>query len=89
MERPTLLEIQDQRDADDLYHCLEKCVIPMYYDRDHDGLPRAWIARMKLAIRTLGLRFNAYWMVMDYVRHCYLPAVVASLCNQPLTRGPS
>ena len=42
-------------------------VIPLYYDRDRDGLPRAWIARMKRAIRTLGWRFSADRMVMDYV----------------------
>ena len=42
-------------------------VIPLYYDRDRDGLPREWIARMKRAIRTLGWRFSADRMVMDYV----------------------
>jgi starch phosphorylase len=74
-------EVQDQRDAADLYDCLEKCVIPLYYDRDADGLPRAWIARMKRAIRTLGWRFNADRMVMDYVRHCYLPAAGGLSCS--------
>jgi len=34
-------------------------VIPLYYDRDRDGLPRGWIKRMKRTIRTLGWRFNA------------------------------
>jgi starch phosphorylase len=67
-------EIQDVRDAEALYHTLEREVIPLYYDRDHDGLPRGWIARMKRGIRTLGWRFNADRMVMDYVRECYLPA---------------
>ena len=42
-------------------------MIPLYYDRDRDGLPRGWIARMKRAIRTLGWRFSADRMVMDYV----------------------
>src|SRR5262249_1978269 len=49
-------------------------VIPLYYDRDRDGLPRGWIARMKKAIRSLGWRFNADRMVMDYVTKCYIPA---------------
>ena len=49
-------------------------VIPLYYARDDRGLPRAWIARMKSAIRTLGWRFNADRMVKDYVTHCYVPA---------------
>jgi starch phosphorylase len=67
-------EVQDERDVEALYRVLEQEVIPLYYDRDFDGLPRAWIARMKHAIRTLGWRFNSDRMVMDYVRHCYLPA---------------
>jgi starch phosphorylase len=67
-------EVQDRRDAATLYQTLEEEVIPLYYDRDYQGLPRAWIARMKRAIRTLGWRFNADRMVMDYVRQCYLPA---------------
>src|SRR5205823_4543930 len=66
--------IQDERDAAALYEVLEKKVIPLYYDRDFDGLPRAWIHRMKRAIRTLGWRFNADRMVMDYLQHCYVPA---------------
>ena len=41
---------------------------------DRDGLPRAWIARMKRAIRTLGWRFSADRMVMDYALKCYVPA---------------
>ena len=49
-------------------------VVPMYYDRDRDGLPREWIARMKRAIRTLGWRFSAHRMVMDYVMKSYIPA---------------
>lgn len=67
-------EIQDARDADALYHVLRWEVIPMFYERDRAGLPRAWIARMKNAIASLGWRFNADRMVMDYVRHSYVPA---------------
>jgi starch phosphorylase len=67
-------EVQDRHDAAALFQTLEQEVIPLYFDRDYQGLPRAWIARMKRAIRTLGWRFNADRMVMDYVRLCYLPA---------------
>jgi glycogen phosphorylase len=49
-------------------------VIPLYYDRDRDGLPRRWIARMKRAIRILGWRFSADRMVTDYVLKAYVPA---------------
>jgi starch phosphorylase len=67
-------DVQDERDANDLYRTLEQEVIPLYYERDADGLPVNWIARMKRAMRTLGWRFNADRMVMDYVLGCYLPA---------------
>ena len=73
--------VQDPRDAEDLYRTLEDQVIPLYYDLDPSGLPRAWIARMKRSIRTLGWRFNADRMVMDYVRHCYLPAAGGLSCR--------
>jgi starch phosphorylase len=67
-------ELQDRRDAEALYRTLREEVIPLYYERSHDGLPHAWIKRMKRSIRTLGWRFNADRMVMDYVQKCYLPA---------------
>ena len=74
-------EVQDQRDGADLYRVLEEVVIPLYYQRDRDGLPRAWISRMKRAIRTLGWRFNASRMVMDYVREGYLTAAGGLSCD--------
>jgi starch phosphorylase len=74
-------EIQDGRDAEALYRALEDEVIPLFYQRDADGLPRGWIRRMKRAIRTLGWRFNADRMVMDYVRQCYLPAAGGLSCS--------
>ena len=64
----------DSRDREDLYRALREEVIPLYYQRDHDGLPRGWIKRMKRTIRTLGWRFNADRMVMDYALKCYVPA---------------
>ncbi len=69
-----LSDVHDRFDADSLYHVLEEEVIPLFYNRDQDGLPVAWIARMKAAIRTLGWRFNADRMVRDYVEKCYIPA---------------
>jgi starch phosphorylase len=73
-ETHTSVEVQDFRDGDSLFRTLRDDVIPRYYDRDQDGLPRRWIAMMKRAIRTLGWRFSADRMMMDYVRHCYIPA---------------
>jgi starch phosphorylase len=68
------MDVHDNRDGDELYRALREEVIPLYYQRDNDGLPRGWIKRMKRAIRTLGWRFNADRMVMDYTLKCYIPA---------------
>jgi starch phosphorylase len=68
------MNVHDTRDGEDLYRTLREQVIPLYYQRDRDGLPRGWIKRMKRTIRTLGWRFNANRMVMDYTQKCYIPA---------------
>ncbi len=68
------LDVHDSRDGEDLYRVLRDELIPLYYNRDRDGLPRGWIKRMKRTIRTLGWRFNADRMVMDYTLKCYVPA---------------
>jgi starch phosphorylase len=74
-------DVQDQRDNESLMRVLREQVIPLYYERDHDGLPHGWIGRMKRSIRTLGWRFNADRMVMDYVRQCYVPAAGGTSCE--------
>jgi len=68
------MDVHDSRDGEDLYRAMKDELIPLYYQRDRDGLPREWIKRMKRTIRTLGWRFNADRMVMDYTRKCYVPA---------------
>ena len=68
------MELHDARDGENLYRALHDELIPLYYQRDVDGLPRGWIKRMKRTIRTLGWRFNADRMVMDYTQKCYIPA---------------
>jgi starch phosphorylase len=68
------MNIHDARDAEDLHRTLQEEVIPLFYQRDRDGLPRGWIKRMKRTIRTLGWRFNADRMVIDYAQKCYVPA---------------
>ncbi|HEX5757776.1 MAG TPA: alpha-glucan family phosphorylase [Thermoanaerobaculia bacterium] len=72
---------QDRRDAAALFEVLETQVVPLYYARDEEGVPRGWIARVKRAIRTLAWRYNADRMVQDYVAQCYLPAAGASTCR--------
>ena len=73
-ETHTSPEVHDCRDGAALLATLRDIVIPLYYERDRDGLPREWIARMKRAIRTLGWRFSADRMVTDYVLKAYIPA---------------
>jgi starch phosphorylase len=78
-------EIQDARDAADLLKVLRNEVLPLYYDRDRDDLPQEWVKRMKRAVRTLGWRFNADRMVMDYVTHSYVPAAGGLSCDMSQT----
>jgi len=73
--------VQDARDAQSLLEVLRDQVIPEYYSRDHDDLPQGWIRRMKRAVRTLGWRFNADRMVMDYVQSAYIPAAGGLSCS--------
>ena len=68
------MDVHDSRDGEELYRVLRDELIPLFYQRDRDGLPRGWIKRMKRTIRTLGWRFNADRMVMDYTLKCYIPA---------------
>ena len=79
-------DIHDARDGQDLYRVLREEVIPLYYLRDRDGLPRGWIKRMKRTIRTLGWRFNANRMVMDYALKCYVPAAGGTSSDMSQTR---
>jgi glycogen phosphorylase len=66
--------VHDSRDGEELYRVLRDELIPLFYQRDKDGLPQGWITRMKRTIRTLGFRFSADRMVMDYTKKCYVPA---------------
>lgn len=74
-------KITDDRDGENLYRVLEQEVIPLYYDRDIDGLPRHWIKRMMNSIGSLAWRFSADRMVADYVRTTYLPAAGGVSCD--------
>jgi starch phosphorylase len=74
----TNIEIQDRRDAESFRDVLENTVIPLYYKRDEDDTPQEWIKMMKNGVRTLGWRFSADRMVIDYVTKAYLDAAGAS-----------
>ncbi len=66
--------VQDERDYAALMDVLEQQVVPLFYDRAADGVPQGWIERMKQSLLTLGWRFSADRMVMDYTTGAYLPA---------------
>jgi starch phosphorylase len=74
-------DVTDRRDAELLYAALEEQVVPTFYDRDMDGLPRKWIRMMMNSIATLAWRFSAHRMVMDYTRVCYVPAAGGLSCE--------
>ncbi|MGI8914012.1 MAG: alpha-glucan family phosphorylase [Chloroflexota bacterium] len=68
------LEQQDRIEADALYHLLEVDVRPLFYQRGNDRLPRAWIAKVKAAIRAICPEFNTQRMVQEYATRGYQPA---------------
>ncbi|HET6892623.1 MAG TPA: alpha-glucan family phosphorylase [Pyrinomonadaceae bacterium] len=61
----------DAGDAESLYHVLEQQVVPLYYERDEDGLPHKWISMMKRSIVTLVPQFNSNRMVREYADLIY------------------
>jgi starch phosphorylase len=65
----------DAADASALYRLLEEEVVPAFYDRDPQGIPRRWLAITKEAIRTTAPRFSATRMVKEYVERMYAPAM--------------
>jgi len=64
---------QDARHAHALYDLLEQQVIPLFHERDGDGIPRRWLAMVKRSLRTNGPRFSAARMVEEYAGRIYPP----------------
>ncbi len=67
-------EFQDDLESRTLYDMLEKDVIPLFYERGADGLPRRWITMMKRSLYRLCPVFNTHRMVEEYWDRFYLPA---------------
>jgi starch phosphorylase len=65
---------QDAADADALYRVLENEVVPLFYKRDADDVPRGWVRVMKEAIRTAVPVFCTRRMVKQYTERFYVPA---------------
>jgi starch phosphorylase len=65
---------QDAVESSALYDLLESDVVPLFYGRAADGLPRAWIARMKRSMRLLTPVFSTNRMLWEYAERYYVPA---------------
>jgi starch phosphorylase len=63
----------DAAEAEALYDLLEREVIPEFYSRNSEGIPTAWVARMRQSMATLTPRFSADRAVRDYAEQHYLP----------------
>ena len=64
-------QAQDERDTAELHRVLDEEVVPEFYDRSGDGLPEAWLTRIKSSLRTLGPRFCAARMLREYAEGPY------------------
>jgi glycogen phosphorylase len=68
-------EEADAADAESLYRLLEEEIVPLYYDRDAQDVPRGWVERMRHALRVAGAHFTADRMVKAYTTDYYVPAL--------------
>ncbi|MBX9626648.1 MAG: alpha-glucan family phosphorylase [Gemmataceae bacterium] len=73
-EEYTDLNYQDEVESRALYELVEKEIVPLFYTRGADGLPRGWIRRMKRSVSTLVPVFNTNRMVEEYTERCYAPS---------------
>ncbi|NTW36651.1 MAG: glycosyltransferase family 1 protein, partial [Syntrophobacteraceae bacterium] len=69
-------DYQDQVESKAVYDLLEREIIPLFYERGLDGLPRGWIGMMKKSMRTLCPVFNSNRMVEEYTDRCYMAAAL-------------
>ncbi|HYX12483.1 MAG TPA: alpha-glucan family phosphorylase, partial [Candidatus Acidoferrum sp.] len=68
---------QDWADAQDLYRIFENEVVPNWYDRDRNGLPRAWVALMRESMASTVWAFSTTRMLHEYTEQMYLPAAAS------------
>jgi len=68
-------ETVDAADAAALYRILEEDVVPTFYDRDPQGIPRRWLAIVRQAMISVAPRFSARRMVREYAEDMYMPAM--------------
>ena len=73
---PTNTPEQDHHDVDQLYRLLEQETVPLFYQRDRDGIPRGWLQMVKESIRTIVPQFCTKRMLKDYVGMMYSAATL-------------
>jgi glycogen phosphorylase len=64
----------DEAAAEALYEALERRVVPLFFDRDENGIPWGWIEKMAFSASRLARMFSSDRMVTEYLELCYLPA---------------
>ncbi len=69
----TGLPDDDAEQAAQLYSLLEEEVVPAFYERDAEGLPRRWMARMRASMANLAPRFSSVRMLQEYIERAYVP----------------
>ena len=69
---PSNVEEQDRVDSANLYRTLTEQVVPMFFNRDAQGIPREWIQRIRRSMKTLVPQFSTDRMVKEYTRKYYL-----------------
>ncbi|MCL2763031.1 MAG: alpha-glucan family phosphorylase, partial [Treponema sp.] len=67
--------LQDDVESNALYDLLERDIIPLFYQRGRDGLPREWIRKMKDCMRVIGQSMSSHRMLLDYSNQFYFPAL--------------
>jgi starch phosphorylase len=68
------LGYQDHVESEDIYETLERSIAPLFYDRGSDGLPSAWIAKMKASMKKLAPVYTTERMVQEYAEKYYVTA---------------
>ena len=66
---------QDDYDAEAIYRLLEEEIVPLYYSRDRDDIPRGWVEVMREAIRSTTPEFSMRRMVKEYTNNLYVEAM--------------
>jgi starch phosphorylase len=73
-EEYTDLAYQDDVESRAIYDLLEQELVPLFYNRTSDGLPRGWLNVMKRSMMTVCPFFNTNRMIQEYVEKCYWPS---------------